>query len=73
MIVGDVVLTRIDPNRDKGINVNVVSMLLAVFLKIWLRRRQCSVAVLCMKICNKSTCSTGIVRAKIPSKSRHAR
>jgi hypothetical protein len=73
MIVGDVVMTRIDPNRDKGINVNVVSMLLAVFLKIWLRRRQCSVAVLCMKICNKSTCSTGIVRAKLPSKSRHTR
>jgi hypothetical protein len=30
-----VVMTRIDPKRDKGINVNVVSMLLAVFLKIW--------------------------------------
>ena len=28
-------MTRIDPKRDKGINVNVVSMLLAVFLKIW--------------------------------------
>ena len=47
MIVCAVVMTRIDPNRDKGINVNVVSMLLAVFLKIWLQRRQCSVAVLC--------------------------
>jgi hypothetical protein len=68
-----VVMTRIDPNRDKGINVNVVSMLLAVFLKIWLQQRQCSVAVLCMKVCKKSTCSTGVVRAKIPLKSRHTR